>query len=60
MAEKDAIVAVRLDRAELCRLDELAGQLGVTRSQALRRLLKDVHVIPARLVVTEAPTAWVK
>ena len=48
-------VGARFGSEELERLDELARRLGVSRSEALRRLVREVRAIPAQLVVNEAP-----
>ena len=43
---KDKLVAVRLDEALICKLEELQGATGMNQSQVIRELIKSAQVIP--------------
>jgi hypothetical protein len=43
---------------DLERLDGLARELGITRSECLRKLVREVRVIPAQLFLTERIPYW--
>ncbi len=45
-----ANVCVQFRQGDLSRLDSLASELGLTRSEFLRRLVRDVRVIPAQFI----------
>ena len=43
-------VVARFGPVDLERLEQLARALGVTRSECLRKLVREVRVIPAQLI----------